>query len=91
MADELFCPLHGTIMQDILIIKNKQESRHCQGNEAVIAGLDSDLTRVEKDNAEQWIAINQLRRLVYMGAGGVIVASFIGAMLGNLLIGFLKH
>ena len=91
MANDMFCPLHGTFLADIEKIKAKQDTRHCAANDVLITGLDADLTRVEKDNAEQWIAINQLRRLVYMGAGGVIVASFIGAMLGNLLIGFLKH
>jgi hypothetical protein len=90
MAD-MFCPLHGTVIADLQAIKSKQEARHCQGHEVMIAGLDVDLTRVEKDNTEQWVAINQLRRLVYMGAGGVIVASFVGAMLGNLLMGFIKR
>jgi len=91
MANELFCPLHGTVIADITNIKAKQEARHCGANDVLIAGLDDDLCRIERDNSEQWVAINQLRRLVYMGAGGVIVASFVGAMLGNLIIGLLKR
>jgi hypothetical protein len=89
MAD-IFCPVHKDVSQRLDTVMGIQGARHCGSHEAQIKGLNEDMDRVEVDNKEQWTAINSLRRLVYMGAGGVAASAFFGSVLGNVIVGLLK-
>jgi hypothetical protein len=90
MMADIFCPIHKDISQKIDSIVAIQGTRHCGSHDAMIKGLNEDMDRVEVDNKDQWTAINSLRRLVYMGAGGVAAAAFFGSVLGNVIAGLLK-
>jgi hypothetical protein len=89
MAD-IFCPVHKDVSQRLDTITSVQGARHCGSHEAQIKGLHDDIDRVDCDNRDQWTAINNLRRLVYMGAGGVAASAFFGSILGNVIVGLLK-
>jgi len=73
-----YCPIHTEVQAKILAIQAKQESRPCQTNTEKISTL-------EKDSINQWLTINQLRRIVYMGAGAAGVFAFLGSILGAVL------
>jgi hypothetical protein len=90
MMADIFCPIHKEVSQRIDSITSIQGSRHCGSHEAQIGGLQDDVARIDYDNREQWVAINNLRRLVYMGAGGVSMAAFLGSILGNVLVNMMK-
>ena len=87
----IFCPAHAETRQDLRDIKMKQDSRHCGANEAIIDTHSDTLDRLMAVDIQQWDAINQLRRMVYMGMGGVAVAAFLGAIIGNIIIAMVKH
>ena len=72
-------------------MKRIQENRPCGANKASIDMMSADIDRLVGVDIAQWDAINQLRRLVYMGVGGVLVAAFIGSIVGNILINYLRH
>ena len=88
---DLFCPVHKELVADIKEIRATQTARHCQSHEAQLHTLNRDDEELKEENKNQWIAINQLRRMVYLGAGGVGAAAFFGSILGNLLISYFKH
>lgn len=71
----LVCPFHEQMSKELQEIKNKQFSRHCEGNEVKI-------NKLEKSDDEQWTRINSLTRLVYIGAGA---AGFLGSLVGHIL------
>lgn len=73
-----YCPMHTKIEIEITEIKTTQKDRPCQTNTEKIATL-------ERDRIDQWKTINQLRRIVYMGAGAAGVFAFLGSILGAVL------
>ena len=87
---EIFCPVHKEVLIDLREIKAKQESRLCASHEARLNSLDNDTDRIELDNREQWVAINQLRRLVWIGVGAVTFAGFAGSIIGSLIINWIR-
>jgi hypothetical protein len=82
---DIFCPVHREITQDLRDIKEKQASRSCSGHEERLRALERSDERLERDNNDQWTAINQLRRLVWGWAG---IAAFLGSAAGSLLISY---
>ncbi len=87
---EMFCPVHNMVMADLTGIKAKQDARHCASHEARLNSLDDDGIRVDKDNRDQWTAINQLRRLVWIGVGAVTFAGFAGSIIGSFIMSYLR-
>jgi hypothetical protein len=81
----IFCPGHPEVAKDLREIKQKQMDRPCGENTARITALERADTRMEEDNKDQWSAINNLRRLVYMGAGATAILAFLGSVLGAFL------
>ena len=73
-----YCPIHTEVQSKIKDIQTRQENRPCQTNTEKIKSLESD-------KIDQWKEINQLRRIVYMGAGAAGVLAFLGSMLGVIL------
>ncbi len=68
------------ILDDLRKIKDKQDKRPCSEHTVKIEGL-------LKSDDEQWVAINKLRAMVYMGAGATGVLAFLGSILGTYLKG----
>ena len=87
---EIFCPVHKEVLQDLREIKAKQDTRFCASHEARLNSLDNDGDRFELDNRDQWVAINQLRRLVWIGVGAVTFAGFAGSIIGSLIMNWLR-
>ncbi|HAY20916.1 MAG TPA: hypothetical protein DCY27_01860 [Desulfobacterales bacterium] len=83
---EIFCPVHADVQRDIREIKGRQDARHCESNEVRLNNAVDDIGELKGVDAEQWAAINQLRRLVYIGAGGVSVAAFFGSIVGQMIV-----
>ena len=83
MTENLFCSGHREVKADIERIERTQEARHCLANERAITSL-------EKSDDLQWTEINKLKRLVYLGVGGVGAAAFFGSIIGNLIISYLR-
>jgi len=81
---DLFCPVHKEVKADIERIERTQEARHCIAHEVQIKDLRGETT-------EQWTAINNLKRMVYLGAGVVWAVALFGSIIGNLLINYLKR
>ncbi len=82
-----YCPVHKIFERDITDIKERQEKRPCQTHTAEISSLVKADTDFKNENKEQWIAINRLRIMVYMGAGATGVLAFLGSILGTYLKG----
>jgi hypothetical protein len=87
---EIFCPVHKEVLTDLREIKSKQDTRHCSAHEARLNSLDSDAIRIDIDNRDQWVAINQLRRLVWIGVGAVTFAGFVGSIIGSLVMNWMR-
>ena len=86
MADEkTYCPVHGEVQEKIAEIQRVQKSRPCQENTEKIRNLEKMDTRIEKTSDAQWVDINKLKRLVYMGVGATAVLAFFGSIIGSLL------
>jgi N-acetylmuramic acid 6-phosphate (MurNAc-6-P) etherase len=85
MAGDGDCPLHSLMQQKLAEIEKAQRARQCQGHEERIKGMERAEERLTKASDVQWTAINDLRKLVYMGAGGAALLSFLGAVLGAFL------
>ena len=85
MADDLFCPLHGELQSTIKKIEGRQEARKCLTNESDIEHLKATIVEIKLTDDKQWTSIDNLRRLVYMGAGATAVLAFLGSVLGALL------
>jgi len=83
----VFCPLHETVQRDIERIKSKQGERPCQGHDERIKSMEKSEERMTRDNNDQWDAINNLRKMVYMGAGAAGVLAFLGSIIGGYLKG----
>ena len=81
--ENIFCPVHKDVREDIDRIERKQEARLCIAHEVQIKSL-------EKNNEGQWREINKMKRLVYVGVGIVWVAAFLGSTVGNLLMVYLQ-
>lgn len=81
------CSVHEILQQDIRDIKKKQEGRPCQTHTEKVLGLERADSRIENDNKDQWVAINKLRIMVYMGAGATGILAFLGSVLGTYLKG----
>ena len=88
---DIFCPVHADVQGSIRRIQDKQESRHCGAHEAMLHSTQRDIAEIKCDNDEQWVAINQLRRWVYVGMGGVSVAAFFGSIVGQMIISHFKR
>jgi len=73
------------MQEDIGEIKTKQDGRRCVLHESDIFHLREDMGEVKLDNREQWTAINKLRWVVAMGAGGAGVLAFLGSIIGAWL------
>ncbi len=73
-----YCPMHTRIEGEVKEIQTVQKGRPCQTNTEKIANL-------ERDKVDQWTSINQLHKLVYMGAGPEGVLAFLGSILGAVL------
>jgi hypothetical protein len=89
MANErypIFCPGHAETRADLDKIRTVQANRKCGDHEARIELMFDTLNKMLAVDVTQWDAINKLRRLIYMGVGGIVVAATIGSFLGNLLI-----
>ncbi len=82
-----YCPVHKIFERDITDIKERQEKRPCQTHTAEISSLVKADVKFEKENSEQWTAINRLRIMVYMGAGATGVLAFLGSVLGTYMRG----
>jgi hypothetical protein len=88
----IFCPVHADVQLDIRSIQSKQDTRHCGAHEAMLHTVQRDIDEVKVTCGDQWDAINQLRRFVYIGVGGVSVAAFLGSIVGQLMVShFGKH
>lgn len=87
MADEkMFCPAHSDVQEKVGELQRVQKNRPCQENTEKIRNLERMDIRLEKAIDEQCIVINQLRRLVYMGAGATAVLAFLGSIVGAMLM-----
>ncbi len=75
------------LQQDIRDVKRKQEGRPCQTHTAEISNLAKTDIDFKNENKEQWIAINRLRIMVYMGAGATGVLAFLGSIVGAYIKG----
>lgn len=82
--EDLFCPVHKEVKSDIERIESVQIARPCIAHNIQIAAL-------EKSDDDQWVEINKIKRIVYLGAGGVGAAAFLGSILGNLIINYFKR
>lgn len=82
----IFCPVHADVQLDIRSLQIKQDSRHCGAHEAMLHTAQRDIEEIKDTCGDQWEAINQLRRLVYIGVGGVSVAAFLGSIVGQLML-----
>ena len=82
--ENLFCPVHKEVKADIDKIELVQIARPCIAHDVQISAL-------EKSDDDQWVEINKLKRLVYLGAGGVGAAAFLGSILGSLTISYFKR
>ena len=80
---ESYNQTYKEVKADINRIERVQEARHCLAHEVQIRTL-------EKSDDDQWTAINNLKRMVYLGAGVVWAAALFGSIIGNLLISYLK-
>lgn len=87
---EIFCPVHKEVLTDLREIKAKQDTRHCASHEARLNSLDKDVGEVDLDNRDQWTAINQLRRLVWIGVGAVTFAGFAGSIIGSFIMSYVR-
>ena len=86
MADEkTYCPVHLEVQGKIAEIQRVQKERPCQENTEKLRNLEKMDTRLEKDSDAQWVDINKLKRMVYMGAGATAVLAFLGSIIGGLL------
>lgn len=83
---EIFCPVHADVQRDMREIKARQDNRHCESNEARLNNAIEDICELKGIDSEQWTAINQLRRWVYIGMGGVSVAAFLGSIVGQMIV-----
>jgi len=81
--ENIFCPVHKEVRDDIDRIERVQEARLCIAHEVQI-------TTLERSDNDQWTAINNLKRMVYLGAGVVWAAALFGSIIGNLLINYLE-
>ena len=81
--ENIFCPVHKEVRDDIDRIERVQEARLC-----IAHGVQ--ITTLERSDNDQWTAINNLKRMVYLGAGVVWAAALFGSIIGNLLISYLK-
>ena len=55
------------------------------GIQATISHLQEDIVEIKGDSRDQWSAINKLRWVVAMGAGGAGVLAFLGSIIGAWL------
>lgn len=85
MPEDLFCPIHERMQEDLRDIKLRQDARKCVIHESDINHLREGMGEVKLDNREQWVAINKLRWVVAMGAGGAGVLAFLGSIIGAWL------
>ena len=78
------CPWHEDVKCDIERIDGVQRGRDklCAENNTRIKHLEEADGKKERTNADQWTAINSLRRMVYIGLGGTMVLAFLGSILG---------
>ena len=83
--EKTYCPVHLDVQGKLLEVQRVQQTRPCQENTEKIKNLKEMDSRIEKTIDEQWIVINQVRRLVYMGAGATAVLAFLGAIIGGIL------
>jgi N-acetylmuramic acid 6-phosphate (MurNAc-6-P) etherase len=77
--------LHSIVKETLGTIVQIQRDRPCGVNTTRIDHLERADKYIASDNKDQWTAINQLRRLVYMGAGAGGVLAFLGSILGAIL------
>lgn len=87
---KMFCPLHPMVMKDLAEIKKKQDNRLCASHETRLHYLDVNYNRFETDNKDQWVAINQLRRFVWIGVGAVTCAGLAGSIIGSLIMSYVR-
>lgn len=72
------CVLHEVVESRLRRIEDRQDRRPCNAHEERLRVL-------KESDEEQWKAIDDLRRLVYIGAGAAGVLAFLGSILGGLL------
>jgi len=85
---DAFCLGHPEVAKDLREIKQIQRDRACGSHEARLGALERADERIEKDDDDQWTAINQLRQTVWFGRGIMALAAFLGSGLGALLISY---
>ena len=85
-GDDTFCVGHKELKLDVREIKAVQLGRHCISHDIQITHAINNIKRLQEVDEVQWTAINNLRRLVYIGMGGVSVAAFFGSLVGQFLI-----
>ena len=85
MDDKTFCPVHLEVQSTIREIKAKQDSQHCLTHESDIRHLQEAVVDIKIIHRDQWSAINKLRWVVAMGAGGAGVLAFLGSIIGAWL------
>jgi hypothetical protein len=83
---KIFCPGHPEVAKDLREMKQIQRDRPCGENKAHIEALKKETARQEKDNSEQWTAINQLRKTVW---GWAPLMSFLGSAIGAIVVSYL--
>ena len=86
MMSEIFCPVHKEVLTDLREIRAKP----CSSHEARLNSLDKDVGDIDLDNRDQWVAINQLRRLVWIGVGAVTFSGFAGSIAGSFIMSYLR-
>lgn len=78
------CEVHYRIEKDVDELRTTQKERHCQEHSSRIGTL-------EKETVDQWTAINELRRTVWMWRGAMALAGFAGSAVGGLVISYLRR
>lgn len=78
------CPACAFLTRDVEDLRKTQKNRPCGENSNKIKTL-------EESDADQWTAINELRRTVWGWKGGMALASFLGGILGTGLMTLLIH
>lgn len=86
--DKVFCPGHPEVAKDLRELKQIQRDRPCGKREAQIEALEKETDRQGKDNADQWTAINQLRKTVW---GWAPLMSFLGSAIGAMLVSYVMR
>jgi len=88
-ADKELCPVHNHVFADLEALKRKQGERPCGEHTADLKNLKQEAVGLKKDNDDQWVAINQLRKVVW---GWAPIMSFLGSAIGALVVAhFLKR